>query len=502
MAAGRTISTEETLDPDDWEAMRLLGHRMVDDMLRHLQGLRERPAWQHASRAVKAHFEGEAPLDPQPLPKVYDEFRQYILPHVLGNVHPRFWGWVGGSGTVSGALAEFLAAASNAPSGGFSFVSPNYVERQVLDWCKQIFGFPREASGLLTSGGSASNLVGLTVARNARAGYDLRRLGVAAAPKPMVMYASSESHSSVEKAVQMLGLGSDHLRIIPVNAAMQMDLRALRSAIAADRKAGLAPFCVVGGAGTTNTGSIDNLDTLADICEEENLWFHVDGAFGAWAAISPESRRLVAGMERADSLAFDFHKWMYIPYPIGGVLVRREADHRNTFSLNPAYLAHGTGDRGLTAEDVPWQSDYGYELSRGFPALKAWMSIKEHGVRKFARVIQKNIDQARYLAGLVRANPQLELALEPGLNVVCFRYVGAGLDDPRRDEVNKQIEIELQEQGIAIPSIVTLNGRRYLHAAITNHRSQRADFDLLVREVLRLGAELSEPGRAALPAEP
>jgi aromatic-L-amino-acid decarboxylase len=483
------MSIEETLDPEDWESMRALGHRMLDDMLDQLQTIRERPIWQHAPEPVKAYFDGPPPLEPQPPQAVYEEYVHYVLPYLLGNNHPRFWGWIAGTGTVIGALAELLVAAANSPSGAFAFMSANYVENQVLNWFKAVLGYPAEASGLLTSGCSASNLIGLAVARNSKAGCDLRQEGLRSVPKELVLYASQESHSSIQKAVELLGLGNRCLRRVPVNEALQMDLPALRAAIERDRDSGYLPFCVVGAAGTTNTGAIDDLNALADICQEENLWYHVDGAFGAWAAIAPRSKHLVAGMERADSLAFDLHKWMYLPYAIGCILVRREEDHRRAFSLTPTYLAHGEGARGLTAFDVAWISDYGFELSRAFSALKAWMTLKEHGICKCGRLIQQNIDQAHYLAGLVETVPELELALPVSLNVACFRYARIGLDEAALDKLNKQIEIELQEQGIAVPSIVTIKGKKYLHVAITNHRSRREDFDLLVQEVIRIGYE-------------
>jgi len=260
-------------------------------------------------------------------------------------------------------------------------------------------------------------------------------------------------------------------------------------AVARDRKDGHVPFCVVGAAGTTNTGAIDDLNALADICQQEGLWLHVDGAFGAWAALAPDARNLVAGMERADSLAFDLHKWMYMPYEIGCTLVRREEDHRHAFSLTPAYLAHGEGGRGLTGGDLPWFSDYGFQLSRGFRALKAWMSLKEHGARKYGRLIQQNVDQARYLGALIDAAPELELAAPVTLNVVCFRYIEPSLDDTALDELNKQILVELQEQGIAAPSGTTIRGKYVLHVAHTNHRTRWEDFDVLVREVIRIGAD-------------
>jgi glutamate/tyrosine decarboxylase-like PLP-dependent enzyme len=242
--------------------------------------------------------------------------------------------------------------------------------------------------------------------------------------------------------------------------------------------------------GTTNTGAIDNLEALADLCQKEDLWLHIDGAFGAWAALAPGAKHLVAGMERADSLALDLHKWMYMPYEIGCVLVQHEERHRHAFSLTPAYLTHGEGDRGLAGRDLPWLSDYGFQLSRGFRALKAWMSIKEHGSEKYGRLIQQNIDQAQYLAELIGATPDLELATPVTLNAVCFRYVPEGLDEVSLDKVNKELQVELQEQGIAVVSGTTIGDQYVLRVMITNHRTRREDMELLVREVRRLGKEL------------
>jgi len=483
----KALPTEETLDPDDWMSMRALGHRMLDDVLDYLRDLPGRPVWQHAPENVSAHFEEPAPCYPQAAEAVYDEYLEYVQPYMLGNCNPRFWGWVVGNGTVMGAYAELLAAATNSICGVFSYMSANYVERQVLNWCKSMLGFPASSAGQLTGGCSAANLIGLATARNTRAGYDLRRHGLRAAPQVMTVYASAEAHSSIRKAVELLGLGSESLRKVPVNSALQIDLEALRGMIKHDRQNGRLPLCIVGAAGTTSSGAIDPLEELADICREEEIWFHVDGAFGAWAAIAPQSRHLVAGMERADSLAFDLHKWMYLPYAIGCVLIRREEDMRRSFSLTPTYLAHGQGERGLTGVDVPWLVDYGFDLSRGFAALKAWMTIKEQGTLKYGRLIQQNIDQAHYLAALVEIAPELELALPVSLNVVCFRYVHPDLGGDALDEHNKQIEIELQELGIVVPSVVTLWDKNYLHVAITNHRSRREDFDLLIREVIRIG---------------
>lgn len=486
MDVKRSEITEESLDPEDWQAMRDLGHRMVDDMMTYLETVRERPVWQPIPVAARARFTQPVPIEPEGTERAYADFLQHVLPHPMGNIHPRFWGWVIGTGTPLGMLAEMLAAGMNPNVGGGDHIA-NLVELQVLEWCKEMLGYPAEASGLLVSGGSMANLIGLTVARNTQAEFDLRKHGLQASGRKMVLYGSREMHSSIQKAVELLGLGSDALRHIPVNPDFQIDIRALETAIANDRTAGYQPFCIVGNAGTVNTGAFDDLNTLADICRRERLWFHVDGAFGALAALSPALRPVVAGMERADSLAFDLHKWMYMPYEVGCILVRRSDDHRRAFSLTPAYLSHAA--RGLAAGSI-WFSDFGVQLSRGFRALKVWMSIKEHGVEKYGRLIQQNVDQAKYLASLVDTAPDMQLLAPVPLNIVCFRFVADGWDDAAQNELNEELLIQVHESGIAVPSYTTIGGRYALRVAITNHRSRHEDFDIFVREVRRLGQSL------------
>ncbi len=481
-----TTAREETLDPADWDAMRALGHRMVDDMLDYLEALRERPVWQPIPESIRAALRAPLPLEPLGAEAAYEAFRETVLPHPMGNIHPRFWGWVMGNSTPFGMLAEMLAAGMNPNLGGGDHVA-NDVEKQVLAWCNEMLGFPPAASGLLTSGGSMANLLGLAVARNRRAEVDLRREGVAAAPRPMTLYASSEVHSSVHKAAELLGLGRDALRLIPVDDAYQIDVAALAEAIAADRVEGRLPFCVVGNAGTVNTGAFDDLAALADLCRRDGLWFHVDGAFGALAALAPALRPLVAGMERADSIAFDLHKWLHVPIEAGCILVRREEDHRLAFSLTPDYLAHAT--RGLAAGDR-WFSDYGLQLTRSFRALKVWLSFLEHGLRKYGRLVAQNVAQAGYLVGLVDAEPALERLAPAPLNIVCFRFNPGGLETADLNALNQELLIQLHESGAAAPSYTTLNGRYALRVCVTNHRSRREDFDLLVHEVLRLGQDL------------
>jgi glutamate/tyrosine decarboxylase-like PLP-dependent enzyme len=388
-------------------------------------------------------------------------------------------------------LAEFLAGSMNTNSGDFPHHSALHVEKQVIDWFKEMLGFPASASGTLTSGCSDANLIGLTVARNAKCDYDLRREGIQSAAQKMVLYASQEIHSSIQKAVELLGLGSDSLRKVPTDEHYQIDLEILNAMITQDREEDRYPICVVGAAGTVNTGAIDDLDALADICERENLWFHVDAAFGAWASLAPNARSLVSGMERADSLAFDAHKWMYMPYEIGCILVRDAEEHRKTFIFLPEYLAREEEGRGLTGGDLPWLTDYDFRLSRRFRALKAWMSLKEHGSLKYGRMIQQNINQAQYLKDMIEAAPRLDLMAPVPLNIVCFRYNQPGLDDAALDDLNKEIILELQEQGIAVISGTTIGGKYVLRVAHTNHRTRREDFELLVQEVVRIGGQLA-----------
>lgn len=478
--------SEETLDPQNWDDMRSLAHQMVDDMFDNLRTLRERPVWQPTPDDVKARMNLPLPHEPEGAQAAYEDFKRDVLPYSMGSPHPRFWGWVISPGTPLGMMADMLASGLNPNMGGASHVS-NDVELQVIDWCKEMLGYPAEASGLLVSGGSMANLVGLTVARNTHSGIDMRKDGVGALPQRLMLYCSTETHSSVQKAVEMLGLGSSSIHYVPVNDAYQIDVDALETAIAVDKAAGKRPWCLVGSAGTTNTASIDDLTRLADIAQREGMWYHVDGAFGALAALSPELKPLTAGMERADSLAFDLHKWFYAPFEVGCALVRDRNKHRSAFTLTPSYLVHG--ERGITA-GKDWFSDYGFQLTRSFRALKVWLMIKTEGIDKYGRLIYQNVEQARYLQALVEASPELEMLAPRALNVVCFRFKAAGLDDDSLNALNKELLIRVQESGAAVVTGTTLHGLQAIRMCNVNHRSRREDFDLLVREIIRTGNEL------------
>jgi aromatic-L-amino-acid decarboxylase len=486
--SGYDEGSEETLDPESWDELRQLGHQMVDDMFDYFGLLRELPVWQAMPDRVRTRFTEPLPSQPQGSERAYADFRDLVLPYVTGNAHPRFWGWVCGQGSAMAMLAEMLAAGIDSSVDGFNDAG-THVEAQVIKWCTTMLGYRPSASGILVSGCSTANFIGLAVGRNNYPHRDIKNDGLSASG-PFVVYGSTEAHSSIQKAVQLLGLGTRGFRKIRADTCYQADLPAIESAIEEDRAAGLVPLCVVGTAGTVNTGAIDDLEGLADLAARQGVWFHVDGAFGACAALSPALRSRLKGLDRADSLAFDMHKWMYFPYEAGCVLVRSDAEHRAAFQYDAAYMA--PADRGLSEPVSQQFTEYGLQLSRGFRALKIWMGIKEQGIDKFRRLIEQNVAQARYLGDLIDAAPDLELLAPISLNVVCLRYRGAaGASDEELNRLNRELIIRIQESGVAVPSHTVLDGRYAIRVAITNHRSELADFDLFIREVRRLGRELA-----------
>jgi glutamate/tyrosine decarboxylase-like PLP-dependent enzyme len=479
-----------TLDPQDWDAMRSLGHRMVDDLVDDLSTVHERPVWRPVPDDVREGLRRPVPIEAASAESVYDDFRRFVQPYPRGNTHPRFWGWVNGSGLPLGMYADLLASAMNSSVGAFENAA-SLVEEQVLDWLKAMLDFPAETGAVLTSGCSMSTILGLAVARGAGTNGSVRRAGLAAQPQPLAMYASVEAHSSVEKAVELLGVGNEWLRRIPVDAACRIDLDALEQRVAADQRAGCRPAAVIANAGTVNTGAIDDLEGIADICDHYELWMHVDGAFGALAWLVPEVRPALTGLQRADSLAFDLHKWLYLPYDVGCIFIRDKDVQSETFAKHPAYLDSMTAvGRPATAF-----ADLGTEMTRRFRALKVWMCLKEHGVPGFSRQIGANIAQAAHLAELVATSEHLQLMAPVALNVVCLRFVAEGMNEVELDRLNQQILVELWSSGIAVISDTRLNSHLVLRVANTNHRSRLADFDVLIDAIERIGCRLERSWR-------
>lgn len=482
---------EISLDPPEWDKLRATGHRMLDDMFSYLQNIRQQPVWQPVTNEMRQALDASLPDEGADTEKVYEEFLQHVLPYNLGNVHPRFWGWVCGTGTAGGMLADMLASGMNA-SPSFGEHADIYVEKQVLNWSKEMLGFPKSSSGILTTGASMANLLALTVARN-QFNASIRGKGLQQQEKQLTVYASAETHSCVQKAIELLGIGSEQYRRIPVNASYRVRPDLLQQKIEEDIRDGYQPFCIVGNAGTVNTGAIDDLELLASIAKQYNLWFHIDGAFGAVLNILPEYNDKLKGLQHADSIAFDFHKWFYVNYDAACVLVKDAAAHKNAFALNASYLQHH--ERGLIAGNDHY-NHLGLELSRGFRALKVWMSLKEHGLDKYRQLVRQNLQQAQHLAALVREQEQLELMAPVDMNIVCFRFIAPELDNDKLNELNKEILMQLHESGRALPSFTVLNGSYCIRAAITNHRSRMEDFEILVNEVLRIGNKILEPEAA------
>lgn len=475
---GEPLQTaHDSLDPADWQALRTQAHAMLDDILDYQQRIRVRPVWQTIPDELRLAYRQPLSTEATPLDELHRQFMHDILPYAVGNAHPGFMGWVHGGGTPVGMLAEMLSAGLNANLGGRDHM-PVELERQMVRWVRDLFDFPAEASGLFVSGTSMANLLGLLVARQSVLPA-VRTQGIEHAR--LVAYTSSCAHVSLKQAMEIAGLGNDNLRQIPIDADFRMDVTALRNAIAADRAAGLTPFFIAGTAGTVNTGAIDDLNALADLAADEKLWLHVDGAFGALAKLSPELAPLLSGIERADSLAFDFHKWGQVPYDAGFILVRDGRLHLDTFAAPAAYLQREA--RGMAANS-PWPCDYGPELSRSFRALKTWFTLRSYGAGKIGASVAHTCEVARHLRDRIAAEPTLELMAPVALNIVCFRYRAD-------DALNQRILVAVQESGIAAPSSTHLNGRFAIRAAIVNHRTTASDVDAMLEAVLRYGNEFT-----------
>jgi len=474
------------------EELRRVGNEIAEWIATYLTSLRDAPAFRPVPTELSSSMIATpVPEFGEPVDAILTRFEREIGPFPFGNGHPRFSAWVNSPPASIGIYAQALAAAMNPSVAGGNHAAV-WVERQVIEWFKTIFGFPRDSMGLLVSGSSAAAITGLAVARHAaasRVGWDMRRNGAhivdgAGVPVRMLVYESAEAHSCHQKAVELLGLGSAQIRIVPSDGALCMLPEALDAMLASDIAAGALPVAVIASAGTVNTGAIDPLDAIADVCARHDVWMHVDGGYGAPAILTEEYRSRLAAIGRADSVGIDAHKWMYVPVDAGVVLVRDAKLMRDTFSLVPPYLRSDDDRHGV--HGPPWLSEYGSEQTRPFRALKVWMALRYFGTSGYAQLIAHDIAMARRLADRVRNTPQLELREPQGLSIVCFRAVPAEIrdDEAAVDALNQRVLATLQLGGKAFLSSTVLDGRSWLRSCIVNPGTQSDDIDAVLDSVL------------------
>jgi aromatic-L-amino-acid decarboxylase len=495
------------------EEFRRLGYEMVDRVAALLDSMAERPVapGESVEEVRRLLGRGSLPAEGASPQEILDDASQLLIDHSLFNGHPRFWGFITSSAAPIGALADLLASAVNPNVGGWT-LSPmaTEIEAQTVGWIAELLGLPASSGGLLVSGGNAANLVGFWTGRCAKAPWNVRERGVAHGGRPLRVYTSAETHTWIQKAADLSGMGADAIRWIPTDASLGMNVRALREAIDADRRAGDAPILVVGTAGSVSTGAVDPLREIADICRDYDLWFHVDGAYGAPAAALAEADPDLRALSRADSVAVDPHKWLYAPLEAGCALVRDPERLRNTFSYHPPYYPEKE-----TGEAPPlYYHELGPQNSRGFRALKVWAALRQAGRRGYERMIRDDIALAGRLFAHASGDPFLQ-AFTCGLSIATFRYVPADLAaqtvarGPIASEaapvedyltaLNKAIVARLQQSGDAFLTHAIIDGRYVLRACVVNFRTTEADIDALPALVTVLGRACDAELRATSP---
>ncbi|MEO8431564.1 MAG: pyridoxal-dependent decarboxylase [Acidobacteriota bacterium] len=472
------------LPPDE---VRRLGYLAADAIAEHRARLETRPVFGKIGGSAGL-FEGPAPEEGTPIEETLAFVREHVLPYPMGNSHPRFFGFINATADPVGSMADALASAMNPNCWGGDHAAI-HVEKQVIGWLASAVGFPAEAEGILVSGGSMANYTALAAARRAMTPGNVREDGVGGPDRPrLTIYASDQVHSCVDKAADLLGFGTRQLRRLPADDRFRIRPADVERAIAEDRAAGFLPAIVVGNAGTVNTGAIDPLGELAELCRREGMWFHVDGAYGALAMLSPELAPLFAGIERADSIAADPHKWLYVPYEAGATLVREPGRLAATFRKFPEYLA---SDPESPFPGPAWFAERGVELSRGFKALKVWMAWKTHGRRGYATEIEKDVRLARFLSDEVDRRPDFERLSETVLSIANFRFrpAGSSLPDAAIDALNRRIVNRLVGDGTFFLAPTVLKGRTALRVCIVNFRTKEDDLLFLLDEAARIGRE-------------
>ena len=470
-------------DPFPADEFRANGYRAVDLVAGYLAGIRDRPVYQPVPEASRGALLG-MPLPEQgvALDALMAQVERDILPYPMGNGHPPIFRMVNSPPDPAGVIAEMLAAAFDPSCAGGDHAAI-YLERCVTRWLAELVGYPLEGGmGLLTSGGSMASLTAIATARHAASladGWNDREDGIQRTDQPLVMYLSTEAHTTMVKAAELLGIGNRHVRRVPVDRDFRIDLEALQGMVTADRDAGFRPFLVAASAGTVSTGVVDPFDALADLCEVSGQWLHIDGAYGAVGVLDDRVAGLFSGMGRADSLALDPHKWLSVPVECGCILLRDATLMRDTFSLVPAYIRteEGKGIGGL-----PWFSEYGFAQTRGFRALKVWMTLAANGRAGLAATICRHNDLARALARKIAAHPQLELFAEPTLSITCFRVTPPeGVDG---DAFNTRIMEGIQSSGHAFLTQASLSGSFWLRANVLHFGTTEADLDALLETVV------------------
>lgn len=486
------------LDP---ETFRELGHRVVDRIAEYYRGIREVPVFPARSRSeVEAAFEEPLPETGQDPADVLDEWWDRVLPNATHLGSPRYFGYVNGSGTMLSVLAEALAASVNMNAGGWKPApAATEIERRTVRWVAEMVGYPVSCGGMITSGGTLANVTAVLTGLRAKAGYDTKARGLqdtARSGRFTLYMADHEAHSSLYRVAELLGLGRDAVRLVPSRPDFTLDVDALERRLDRDAAHGDVPFCVVGHVGSINVGAIDPLEEIARVCEERDLWFHADGAIGAFGAVLPEKRRRYAGMERADSLTLDPHKWLFLPYECGCVLVRDEALLPRAFAMHAAYL-EGT-------ERTPYEGtdfyEMGPQMSRGFKALKLWMELKHVGVDGYRRALSRGVRCTEHLHRRVREAPDLVALHEPELIVYCFRYAPLDLQELARrsrehrdavdahlDRLNQRMADGVQLTGEAFVMTSSIHDRTVLRFSICSHRTTPDDIDRTLRALREIG---------------
>jgi aromatic-L-amino-acid decarboxylase len=481
----------------EWSAneIRRIGYRVVDMIAEHLTTLPQKPVFRPFPPELAAKYlDSKPPESGQEADNILATFARDIEPYPFGNGHPRFYGWVNSPPIVLGIFAEALAAAMNPSCAGGNHAAI-YVEREVINWFKQIVGFPAESMGLLVGGGSIAALTGLAVARQAQCGFDIRTKGVQGTSARLRFYRTDEGHGCHQKALELMGIGSENLRSVGHDRALRMIPSALDAAIREDRENGNVPIAVIASAGTVNTGTIDPLDEIADVCAQYKVWLHVDGAYGALAILDRQYEKQLSALSRANSIALDPHKWLYVPVEAGVVLVRDARHMRATFSLVPPYLQTDGKPEGVGG--LPWFSEYGFQQTRGFRALKIWMALRYHGLSGYRSSIQRDIRLAEHLANSLRTSGDFEVFEPQSLSIVCFRYAPAKLRNNSEmiDDLNKAVLGKVQLGGQAFLSSTGLDGRFWLRACITNPRTCEEDLNQLVLNLVNSARSVNEDRR-------